>query len=134
MSWFDNLRGDNFLAVLDVMIDIKNEIDFLSDVIQIPIMQTKIKFPQLCPISSPDMRDKYCNLRWKATEFLEKKGIIEGYEILQDGHRWEAFMKIDLNKENFVKEYEKIKEKHQMKMEGKMGAPSKACRFQLVTL
>ena len=122
MSWFENLKGDNFFAVLDVMIDIKNEIDILSDVIQIPIMRTKIRFPQLCPIDSPDMRDKYCNLRWKATKFLEKKGIIESYEILQDGLRWEAFMKIDLDRENFIKEYEKIKEKYQMKMEGKMNS------------
>ena len=96
-------------------------------------MQTKIKFPQLCPISSPDMRDKYCNLREKATSFLEKNGIIESFEILDDGHRWEAFMKIDLNIENFIKEYEKIKEKHQMKMEGKMDIKEiKEKRFQFL--
>jgi ribosomal protein S8 len=120
LNWFENLKGDNFFAVLDVMIDIKNEIDILSDVIQIPIMQTKIKFPQLCPVSSPDMRDKYCNLRWKATEFLEKKGIIDSYKILQNGHRWKAFIKIELEIKKFLKEYEAIKKEYQMRKESKM--------------
>jgi len=133
LSWFKNLKGDNFLAVLDVMIDIKNEIDILSDVIQIPIMQTKIRFPQLCPVNSTDMRDKYCNLRWKATKFLFKNGIIESSEILQDGHRFKAFMKIELDRKKFIKEYKKIIEKYQIKREGKMDIKEiKEKRFQFL--
>ncbi len=120
MSWFSDLEGDNFLAVLDVMIDIKNELDILADDMQIPIMQTKLRFPQLFPIDSPDMRDKYCKLRWKATVFLMKKGIINSYENLQNGHRWEAFIKIELDKEKFVPEFEKIREEYQKKVESQM--------------
>lgn len=76
MSWFGDLKGDNFLAVLDVMIDIKNEIDILAEKIRIPIFPTIIRFSQLLPGDSINMRDRYCSLRWKATVYLEKKGII----------------------------------------------------------
>ncbi len=133
MSWFDSLKEDNFLSVIDIMIDIKNEIDILSDIIQIPMMKTKIRFPQLCPKDSPEMRDIYCNLRWKTTKFLEKKGIIETFKILNDGHRWQALIRIDLNIEKFNEEFKKIFNEFQIRSENKMNFEEiKQKRFQFL--
>jgi len=42
LTLLNDLKSNNILAVLDVMIDIKNEISILSDYIQIPIMQTEM--------------------------------------------------------------------------------------------
>ena len=125
MSWFGDLKGDNFLAVLDVMIDIKNEIDILAEKIRIPIFPTIIRFSQLLPGDSINMRDRYCSLRWKATVYLEKKGIIRAYKILKLGHRWEGVIEIYLDKDKFNKEYEKIRKEYQIKMESQMDIEEK---------
>ena len=120
MKWVDNLKGDNFLAVLDVMIDIKNEIEIMADEILIPILQTKIKFPDLLPMDSINMRDRYGNIRWKATQFLEKNRIIEGFKIHDGSHRWYSLLEITVEKEKFLKEYNKIKEKFNRRKEIKI--------------
>ncbi|MEA2006251.1 MAG: hypothetical protein U9O50_08370 [Acidobacteriota bacterium] len=125
MSWLDNLKGDNFLAVLDVMLDIKQEIDIKADYIQIPILQTKVRFHKLLPIDSFNMRDKYCNLRWKATGFLQKNGIIKNFKIIQGTHRWHSYMSIDLNEKSFNEEFEKIYEEYKRRMESQMDIEEK---------
>ena len=125
MSWLDNLKGDNFLVVLDVMLDIKQEIDIKADYIQIPILQTKVRFHQLLPIGSINMRDKYCNLRWKATGFLQKNGIIKNFKIIQGTHRLYSFMSIDLDEKSFNEEFEKIYEEYKKRMESQMDIEEK---------
>ena len=133
MNWFDNIKGENFLAVLDVMMDIKNEIDIMADSILIPLFQTKTKFQELLPIDSVDMRDKYCNLRWKAAEFLKKNGIIKDFKIHKAPHRWDSLLEIKLEKDLYKEEFERIEEEFKKSRDSEMSIEEKRkMRFQFL--
>lgn len=101
-DWIRELIGENFLAVYDVVLDIQQELQLSADVV-IPIFQPIVKFKVLMPGDGINMRDRYCNFRWKATEFLKSKGVIKDFKLLQGSHRWEGRLRItveqiDLNK------------------------------------
>lgn len=70
MKWIKLMDNYNFLGIYDVMLDIKTELNISPDRIIIPLLQNIVKFTQLFPIDDIVMRDKYCDIRWKATEFL----------------------------------------------------------------
>jgi hypothetical protein len=133
LNWFDGLKGDNFLAVIDVMLDIKKELDILAENIIFPIMKTEIIFKDLIPIDSPEMRDQYCRLRWNAINFLKKKEIIKGFNLQQNGHRWKSLVEVKLDEKIFNKEYARILEHYKKKLEQKMDIETKKkLRFQFL--
>ena len=112
MQWIKEMDNYNFLGILDVMLDIKTEMNISPDRIIIPLWQSRIKFPQLFPVDSIGAKDKYCEMRWKATEFLMKNGIINNFELIEGlniSHRWESRLKIKLEKEIFENTLNKIK-------------------------
>ena len=86
MKWIKEMDNYNFLGIYDVMKDIKTEMNISPDRIIIPLLQNMVKFTQLFPIDSIGTRDKYCELRWKATEFLKKNGIIKDFELIKGFH------------------------------------------------
>jgi hypothetical protein len=104
-DWVTELTGENFLALYDVAFDIRQELQMSDDPV-IPLWQPIVKFPVLLPVDSIGMRDRYCELRWKATRLLQSKGIIRGYELLKGSHRWGSRLRISAERpafEAFVK-------------------------------
>ena len=97
------MDGENFLAILDVALDIKKELNIESgpEHIAIPICPNIVRFRQLFPADSIGMRDRYCELRWKAASFLQKKGVIAGLEVLEGGHRWESRLAMGVIESSF---------------------------------
>jgi hypothetical protein len=100
-SWVADLTGDNFLAIYDVGLDIRQELQMTEEP-TIPLLQPAVKFSALLPMDSINMRDRYCDLRWKATGLLKKQGIIREFRLLEGLHRWQGRLKIycDANKVN----------------------------------
>jgi hypothetical protein len=84
-DWVMELTGENFLALYDVSFDIRQELQ-MSDNPIIPLYQPIVKFSQLMPKDGINMRDRYCDFRWKATGLLQKEGVIRGYKLLQGSH------------------------------------------------
>lgn len=102
MEWIIKIDNDNFLAIYDVMLDIKKEMNISSDRIIIPLLQHRVKFTQLLPVDSINMRDKYCEIRWKATEFLKKKGIIKDFKLIKGFHRWDNKLEIKIEQKEIL--------------------------------
>ena len=92
-EWVMELTGENFLALYDVALDIRQELQ-MSDAPVIPLWQPIIKFRILLPGDSIGMRDRYCEFRWKATRLLHTQGIIRSYELQRGSHRWESRLRI----------------------------------------
>ena len=88
-SWVSDLTEDNFLLVYDVGLDIRQELQ-LSDEPVISLFQPMVKFHTLMPFDGINMRDRYCDLRWKAVGLLKKQGIIRDFKLLKGPHRWQS--------------------------------------------
>jgi len=58
------------------------------------------------------MRDRYCELRWKAAAFLQKKGAIKGLEVLEGSHRWESRLTMEINESDFGNVLSLLKEEY----------------------
>ena len=101
MKWIKEMDNYNFLAIYDVMLDIKTEMNISPNRIIIPLLQNMVKFHQLLPADSIGMRDKYCEARWKATEFLKENGVIKDFKLIQKFRRWESKLAIGLEKDFF---------------------------------
>jgi len=101
MKWIEEMDDYNFLGIYDVMLDIKTEMNISPDEIIIPLLQNKIKFTQLLPVDSIATRDQYCELRWKAAEFLNTNGIVKSFKLIKGSHRWEHKLEIELEKQIF---------------------------------
>ena len=99
-SWIAQLSGDVFLAVQDVVLDIRQELQFGSDVV-IPILPAMVRFRQLMPADTIDLRDRYSELRWKAANLLKSHGVVGEIEVLQGNHRWESRLEIEVQREEF---------------------------------
>ena len=101
MKWIKEMDDNNFLGIYDVLLDIKAEMNISPDRIIVPLLQNRVKFTQLFPVDSIGTRDRYCETRWKAAEFLKKNGIIKDFELIKGFHRWESNLEIKLEKETF---------------------------------
>ncbi len=97
-SWILELTGENFLAVYDVGLDIRQELQ-LDEKPVIPLFQPAVKFSALLPMDGINMRDRYCDMRWKATTLLKKQGIIRNFELLNGPHRWQSNLRISCDSE-----------------------------------
>jgi len=109
MKWIKEMDIYNFLGIYDVILDIKTEMNISSDRILIPLLQNRVKFSQLFPIDSIGTRDKYCELRYKATKFLKKNSIIKDFTLIKEFDRWESKLEIKLEKEIFENSLNKMK-------------------------
>jgi len=112
MNWIKEMDNYNFLGIYDVMLDIKTEMNISPEIIIIPLLQNIVKFTQLFPIDSIGTRDRYCEIRWKAVEFLKKNGIIKDFKLIKGFHRWESRLEIKLEKEIFENVLNKMKVKY----------------------
>jgi len=99
-EWVQDLTIENFLAVYDVVLDIRKELQLTDDPV-IEVCPTIIQFRILMPSDGINMRDRYSGLRFKATGLLKKKGIINDFEYLEADHRWENMIRIMPNTDTF---------------------------------
>jgi len=100
MDWAKDLTDENFLAVYDVALDIKADLQ-LGQQPNIPMVPPVVKFPLLMPADGANMRDRYGNLRWKAMKFLEGKAIIRKINLIDGLHRWETRAELLVNPDLF---------------------------------
>ncbi len=100
-GWIVELTGENFLAVYDVVLDIKQALQLSNDVI-IPLLQPIVKFSVLMPGDGVNMRDRYCEFRWKATGLLKDQNAIIDFKLLRGLHRWESRLRIMLHRDRFL--------------------------------
>lgn len=122
MKWIKEMDSYNFLGIYDVMLDIKTEMNISPDRIIIPLFQNRINFPQLFPLDSIKTRDDYCEIRWKAIEFLKREKIIKDFELIKGSHRWESKLEIELEKEKFETVLKKMKAEYERRI-SKEGDP-----------
>jgi|GEM_PF-1120802 len=101
-KWVTSLTNENFLAVYDVTMDICSELQ-LSAEVAIPLLPTIVKFPMLMPGDGVNMRDRYCEYRWKACGLLKKQGVIQNFNVLQGAHRWESRLQIVCEEKDLIK-------------------------------
>ena len=125
MKWIKQIDNYNFLGIYDVMLDIKTELNISPDRIIIPLLQNIVKFTQLFPADNIVMRDKYCDIRWKAVVFLKKNNIIKNFELLKGLHRWEGKLEIQLEKDIFEKTHNKINLEYQKRYKEEFNQESK---------
>lgn len=112
MEWINKMGNHSFLAIYDVMLDIKQESDISPANIEIPLLPTIIKFPQLFPADAINTRDNYCDVRWKALKFLKNKEIIKSFELIEYAHRWEHKLEIFFEKGKFEEILNKMSEEY----------------------
>jgi hypothetical protein len=86
---------ERFYSVLDVALDIQGELDFRTNPILIQIMRFNLRFQALMPGDGIAMRDRYCELRWKAAQFLKAEGYLADVEWIEHSYdRWQGHIKI----------------------------------------
>lgn len=105
-AWIKELTWENFLAVYDVGLDIRQELQ-LEEQPVIPLFQPVVKFSTLMPMDGISMRDRYCDMRWKSTGLLKKQGVITDFKFLEGPHRWQSNLKITCDAEG-VKSFMQI--------------------------
>jgi hypothetical protein len=99
--WIMKLTKENFLAVYDVVLDIQQELQF-PGIVQIPLLPTIVRFQLLMPADSIALRDRYCDLRWKSINLIQKQGVIIDYKLIREAHRWRSRLRIDLDPNTFA--------------------------------
>jgi hypothetical protein len=99
-SWISSLTDDNLLAVYDVVLDIQADLQF-REAVRIPILPSVVRFPTLLPADAINLRDRYCDLRWKAATLLKQKGALTALDVDQGNHRWESVVNLRVSRERF---------------------------------
>src|ERR1051326_9031118 len=100
-KWIRELVGENFLAVYDVVADIHKERQLVGDTVDIPYFQDVVKFPALLPADSSSLRDRYCQLRWKAVKLLERHGAVTAVSLAEGDHRWGSIIRVTVRDTRF---------------------------------
>lgn len=124
MEWISELNYRNFLGIYDVFLDIETEINISPDRIVIPLFQKFIRFPQLIPVDCKGMRDDYCELRWKALNFLKDKGIVRHFTLLEGAHRWGNKVRIFVEGGRFEETLNKMHKNYKKRSKMKENAQS----------
>jgi len=89
------MEDERFFSILDVALDIQSELDFGSPRILIPLKRDVVRYEILCQVDAIKMRDRYCELRWKAAEFLQREGYLSKIEWQDTGdHRWRSLIEV----------------------------------------
>jgi len=123
MEWIQKIRGDNFLGIYDIVLDVYKEFEILPNNIVINLFPTMIRFPILCPMEGVNHRDNYCKIRWNAVEFLKEKGYISEFKLIERPHRWGHKIAIKIDEIKFIKLYEAMNNeyKERDKEDGQVG-------------
>jgi ribosomal protein S8 len=103
--WYEDLSIVNLIAVYDVVLDINEELQLSAgNRVLIPLWQQRLKFEELMPSDGINWRDRYCELRWKASKLLKSKGYVGDVEWVDSGtHRWQSDISIVVDKDNISK-------------------------------
>jgi hypothetical protein len=88
-------------AVLDVSLDIQNCIDSGTDPIHIRFVRKVIRYPILFPANTPGAHERYSELRWNASGFLKKQGLILDHYSAEN-HHWDGVIQIYKPLENEI--------------------------------
>lgn len=107
-DWIKEIDSHNFLAILDVLIDIEAELNIRADEIVIPNLPNPVRFRQLFPADTIPLRDRYLEHRFKAMDFLEKVGLITDREYIEANHRWQSRSLLKLKDETECRELLKL--------------------------
>lgn len=90
-----SLEDERFFAVLDVALDVQAELDFGTDPILIPLKRDVVRYEILFPVNANNMANRYCELRWKAAEFLQREGYLSEVRWIDTGeHRWRSLVRV----------------------------------------
>ena len=103
MDDISKLGYKNFLSICDVALDISEELQMASEnIVYIKLLNNIIKFRELYPpVDSIGARNDYCDLRYKAINYLKQNKHINDYEVIGDFHCWDNQVKIIVDKEKF---------------------------------
>lgn len=107
----NRLAAENFLAVCDVAMDICAALQLVEgQQVHIPLIPNIVRFSTLMPADGINMRDGYCDFRWKALMYLRDRGHIEHFEIRNKHylHRWEQEIDVLVDRYDFDKFYKKL--------------------------
>jgi len=85
---------ENFLAIYDVLLDVQKELNVAAEPPTIRLMPRIIRFSELFPGDSIGMRDRYCELRAKAVQFLQRNSVIQAVDPIEGYHRWDTQLAI----------------------------------------
>lgn len=98
-EWIPKLTDLNLQAVYDIALDLLDEIQLIEEgnPVSIPIYKQVIRFEALCPASSVGMVDRYCEIRWRAIQLLEKHKIVSAVKTSPGSHRWESRIRMLVN-------------------------------------
>jgi hypothetical protein len=115
-KWIRELTAQNFLAVYDVTLDIKEALQLSDEEVVIPLLQYLVKFNVLMRVDTIPMRDRHCELRWNAVGLLKKHGVVSEYELLRAFHRWQSRLRITLDSAQFLSFVEMIDTEYKQRM------------------
>lgn len=115
----DRMEGNNFLAVSDVAMDILAALQIKNnEEVFIPLMPDVVRFHALFPGDGINMRDRYCDYRWKALGYLKDRKHIMDFSIVRDdmASRWEQEVKVIVDRYDFDKFYDKLEKVFQRRI------------------
>jgi len=121
MDWVKDLTEENLLAVYDVALDIKADLQ-LGQQPNIAMVPPVVRFPVLMPADGANMRDRYGNLRWKAMKFLEGKGLIQKIDIIKGLSRWDARAELRVNPDLFQETFNSLEAEFRVRSENTEGS------------
>jgi hypothetical protein len=103
MDFISKLDKINFLEVYSLMQDIDSEKNISPNSINIPLLPSMIRYRELFPIDSINMRDDYVRRRYKIAKFLQGNKVIKSIKILKGMHTWDGELKIEIEEDKFNK-------------------------------
>lgn len=115
----NRLAADNFFAVCDVAMDICAALQLAEGQrVRIPLIPDIVRFSSLMPADGINMRDRYCDFRWKALMYLRDRAHIERFEIRDKHylHRWEQEIDVHVDRYDFDKFYKKLSDAYQRRV------------------
>jgi uncharacterized protein (TIGR02391 family) len=98
----------NLLTILDVLLDIKHEIDFNQGSVKVPILAPAIRFRDLLPVDTIPARDFYLKNRWSSFKFLAEQQVVAGLKWKQGPHRWQSHVELTPNRPTLMDLLEKV--------------------------
>ena len=94
LAWISDLSDRNLLGLIDVLLDVRDELETGVQEPQIRIIPAAIRFLQLFPADSPANRDHYGRQRWSIAEMLQQRGILLQSVVVGEGHRWQQRIRV----------------------------------------
>lgn len=118
MTPIEKLSSINFLSIADVAMDIL-ERSQMTTIVTFPLLRKILlgkPFNILMPGDDADSGSSYCNYRLKAIEYLKANNYIIDFEISEEDYIFERNAKITINKERFIKFFDKLKKIYQKRV------------------